>query len=532
MQACCHNQDHHTNAFVTVNSLPYLLGEYVDRKVIQPVDRSMIKSEVKVDTTEPYRAIIDVSVDDIGIRASDGLPNIIGNNTKKMALLDMIRANFQTLDHHLPVLKPGLVVRVNARLENNRTGQVIRSMIEDIPLENRNYFLDVNPRDINDNAVIVNFSKSLCSTVNQFTHGRDTMIFRITSLQLCYPCVMDDPLRNRVGGDRRLDPYHNPIDMYEYHDHMQSHIDMSYHTATCHQDDIMPPYWESFERFYHFDKKRNDIILHKEEINDPNTKVAYLSCGNVQVNRAFLVNPGHRIVYKFSIWKNDVTLVNDVSAVANVLRAPVSDPYYVSPCTCCHNDKTNQPYGIYPDMENVLKMYKAGQNMDYTQNAVINQLNDKIDKLSAAISALQPSDGSSEEENTGGSTQEDPVPILPTLPSPPERHRYHKDRYDAIMQMLQSLQNQINELKPAPEENETGNGTETPTENQTTKPDIQDIVNNADQNSQPGNQSNTENTNTESNNNTETPTENNNTETPSGNETNTETPGENTETNP
>lgn len=521
--ACCHNHNH-TNAFVALNGLPYLLDEYVDRRVIQQVDRSMIKSEVKVDDHEPYRAIIDVNIDDIGMRASDGLPNIIGNNTKKHALIDMIRANFNTLDHHLPVLRKGMVIRVNARIENNRTGEVIRSMVEDIPLENRNYFLDINPRDINDNAIIVNFSKSCVSTINQFTNGRDAMIFRITSLQLCYPCVMDDPLHTRIG-DRYMDPYHNPIDMYDYHEHMQSHIDISCHSYTSHQQEIMPPHWDSFERFYHFDKAKNDIILHENEINDPKAKVALLSCGNVQINRAFMINPGHRIIYKFSVWKNDVTLVNDVSTVANVLRAPVSDPYYMSHCTCCHDD-CNHHHDIYPDMENVLKMYKAGQNMDYTQNAVINKLNEKIDNLTTIINTLQNPDGNTEE---GGTTEESqPTPILPTYPTPPEHHRYHKDRYDAIMAMLESLQTQINELKPAPEENETGNGDETPDTTVVTEPDIQDIVNNADQNTQPDNtETNNQNENNESTN-TETPDDN----TSSSNETNTETTDGDNSTNP
>jgi hypothetical protein len=177
-------------------------------------------------------------------------------------------------------------------------------------------------------------------------------------------------------------------------------------------------------------------------------------------------------------------------------------------------------------MENVLKMYKAGQNMDYTQNAVINKLNEKIDNLTTIINTLQNPDGNNEE---GGTTEESqPTPILPTYPTPPEHHRYHKDRYDAIMAMLESLQTQINELKPAPEENETGNGDETPDTTVVTEPDIQDIVNNADQNTQPDN---TE-TNNQNENNESTNTETSNDNTSSNNETNTETTDGDNSTNP
>ena len=87
------NANGHVNAFIDLNGIPYLLAEYLDRNNFQQIDRSQIKSEIIVDQSESMRAVIDVSIDDIGKRASDGYPAIIGNTTKHTNLLKMISDN-------------------------------------------------------------------------------------------------------------------------------------------------------------------------------------------------------------------------------------------------------------------------------------------------------------------------------------------------------------------------------------------------------------------------------------------------------
>ena len=111
----------HTNAFIDLNGIPYLLGEYLDRRNFLQMDRSLIRSEVSVDVNEAMRAIVNISVDQIGKR-SDGLPEVTGNTTKLKQLIQMIHDNNPRLDHQFDVIRPGLVVRVNYQLENQRTG--------------------------------------------------------------------------------------------------------------------------------------------------------------------------------------------------------------------------------------------------------------------------------------------------------------------------------------------------------------------------------------------------------------------------
>ena len=126
------NIDTHTNTFLEMHGIPYLLAEYCDRSSITQLDRSMIYTAVDIDTTEAMRAIIDISIDDIGKRPSDGNPNLIGNRTKQMDVINSVSRIFRHAEKSLPVIRSGLIVRVNYRIENGRTGQVMRSVYEDL----------------------------------------------------------------------------------------------------------------------------------------------------------------------------------------------------------------------------------------------------------------------------------------------------------------------------------------------------------------------------------------------------------------
>jgi hypothetical protein len=83
---------------------------------------------------------------------------------------------------------------------------------------------------------------------------------------------------------------------------------------TYHRDDVIDHTgWVGFNRYYHFTNHGCDMILHQDEITDPRAKIVLIPCGLVAVNRAFIINPGHRLIFKFNIWKNDVTVFNDTS---------------------------------------------------------------------------------------------------------------------------------------------------------------------------------------------------------------------------
>lgn len=394
---CDHHK--HTNAFVDLNGIPYALAEYLDRWNFQQIDRSLIRSEINVDQSESMRAIIDINVDDIGKRASDGLPAIVGNCTKQKHLLKMVADNAERFDRQLDVLRRGIVLRVNYQLENQRTGQVIRTMSEDMRILNRCYFMDINPRNVNDNAIIVNFSDSMVSTINEFTHGTDRMIMRVTKIQMYYECVKRSLKMNRIKQSMIPSGYPNYYlptsygseeDMYQYHSNMQNrhflgHFDnRGLDWYGCEDRDmISPPVCTNFNRFYHFGDGGRDIIFHNQEIYDPMCKTVLLAAGTIDVNRAFIINPGHRIIFKFCIWKNDITVVSDTSPIARALKVPMDDHCHDHH----HHDDCFHDHGhlINPDKETLIRLYHELQHTNDRQNAVINRMLDRIDELAEQI---------------------------------------------------------------------------------------------------------------------------------------------------
>ena len=387
------NTDKHVNAFIDLNGIPYLLAEYLDRNSFQQVDRSYIKSEVNVDQHDAMRAVVDISIDDIGKRASDGLPAIVGNNSKQRKLLKLLSINRNNLDGQLGTLKRGIVVRVNYQLENYRTRQVIRSMTEDFRINDRNYFLDINPRNVDDNAIITNFCNTMVSTINEFTHGRDPMMMRVTSVQLFYEMVQHNHRMPRLKQSWTGDP-HYPVDYgvdgtyYYHHKKMQNHHHMpgcdDYGYGNEHVSMISPNKWTSFNRFYHFDNSCSDIVLHFQEVYDNMTKIALLPCGTVHVNRTFMINPGHRIIFKFCIWKNDLTVVTDTTQIAQYLRVPLDNGYHpMRPdnnhnCDCDHDE----------DYDKILDLLEEGHKMDHEQNKIISDLNSTVSELSEMVNNL------------------------------------------------------------------------------------------------------------------------------------------------
>lgn len=444
----------HTNAFLTLNGKPFVLAEYLDEEPLIQLDRSLVKSEIIVDQSEAYRAIIDISIDDIGRKASDDSMNIIGNATKFEDLLGMIRAEWRNLDRQLPLLKKGIVLRVNYQLENNRTGQILRTLVEDLRINDRNYFLDINPDNINDNAIVVNFSNTIVSTINQFTHGTDPMILRLTSIQMCYECVRPDPLTPRVS--QYVDPnlphwcecspnaFEARAAAWEFHENNQQ-VQNFGDGRICGYPNT-PQTWVMYNRFYHFDNEGRDIILHDQEIDNVHNKTVLYSCGKIQVNRAFLVNPGHRIIFKFSIWKNDVVLVNDCRPVAEALNVfplppcpkpepqpvPVPPKPVIPPCPYPYPYPYPWPYpGKDKEFELLMKLFEFNKEEDKKQDKEIEALAKSIKELADLIKKPHP---------------HPPVPTPPG-PQPPTPHPHPMPpSIKKIMDMLKELQVKVDEV--------------------------------------------------------------------------------------
>lgn len=345
------------HVFVDLNGFPYLLAEYMDRERLERVDRTAIMSGITVDLSDAMRAVVDISINDIGER-SDCTPNIHGNSSKTKRLLDMISRHANRLEGELPVLKSGIIMRVNYRLEMQRTKQVIRSMVEDLRITDRKYLLDINRLNFNDNAVIVNFNSSMVSTINEFTHGREPMVIRITSVQMFYELVSDRQPTPRIKQSMVAHPYDHcnshirpgSNEEYYYHQEMQHRHYIGDPPYSDENNMLCPPSWAMFNQFYHFDQEGRRIILHHDEIYDPMRKVTLIPCGTVSVNRMFNINPGHRLIFKFSVWKNDVTAIFDTLKVASALKAKFyncCDHYHcdetIGDDHCCKPPKPQRP---------------------------------------------------------------------------------------------------------------------------------------------------------------------------------------------
>jgi len=481
----------HTNAFINLNGVPYLLGEYVDRETFQQIDPSIIESSINIDQTEAMRAIIDICINDI-IKDSNGTLKPIGNSTQIESVQNLIANQKLKMESKLPVLRKGILIRVNYRLENAVTGIIIRSAQETFHINERNLFILINSGNINDNFIIANFSSTLVSTINEFTHGTVPMNLRITNVQLAYEYVKVNPVIPKVTSSivgypvenynmcEYPDPYAcrpccnmSEADMYNYHKQMQCQHRIGDPYIGKPNQYVIPDSWYAFSRFYHFDEGGQTAILHENEIYDNATKVMEMQCGNVQVNRTFRINPGHRIIWKFTIWKNDLIVVNDTTTICQILQAPIGSPTYPltfsntqqnNQCSCGQQPQYNPPICPPPPPP-----MSGPSTTDYAQNEAINTLLTTLHDLQLKLKELT----GDEEEVTDPS-------LLPTGPTPPLKPNCdcgtdHSAEIANITAMIAAIQGQIQVL-----EEKQARDDARPDVTLITEDDILEAVNNAD----------------------------------------------------
>ena len=412
------------NTFIDLNGIPYLNAEYLDNRSIQQIDRSAIFSQITVDTQEHMRAVIDIHVDDIGTNVNGAL-NAQGNNTKQKCLLRMISQQAERLGHRLPTLRKSMIARVNYQIENAKTGRVIRSAVDDFRLNDRQYYLDINSSNLNDNSVITCFCDTEVSTLSEFTHGFEPMNIRITNVQLYYEAVKDD-LRMPTCGDVMMHHHHhchyldehachghrNPdMENYYMHKNMQN-VHYMCEPNPCNNYGardipmIANPSWCHINKFYHFENEGSKIIIHGQEVYDNRTTVTLIPCGSVRVNRLFTINPAHRLIFKFCIWKNDITVVDNTSMIAKALNVKCHDDDIDMTDTDTSLGMHYHHHHIHPDDETFKRVISGLQQTDLDQNNNINQLINITNSLSSTIMVLQ---------NTVSSMQESITAILNRL---------------------------------------------------------------------------------------------------------------------
>ena len=396
---------HRTNGFIDLNGIPYLIGEYIDRTRFQMVDRGMIQDGIYIDAHEPMRAIVDVRIDDIGKKNPEGDPNAQSNTVKVNEFLEAVRNAALRGKMELPVLGNVLIAQVNYQLEKHGSGQVIRSMVEDIIIDHRSNFLDISNTDTESQVILSNFCNTAVSSINKFTVAQNTMQLRITNIKFYYVLLQPNEL---VPPTRKLyptsyeDAYCGPFDtLYQYHEAAQSQHYLGTDGDLSNQC-VVPPDWCFFNYLYHFEDDGKHIELHTQQIHDPRINKIKIPCGSVTVNRCFLVNPGERIIFKFSVWKNDMCIMSDTSPVAKLLRAPIfNDPHHPG----C-GDVCDRCYDHCID--------RHGMMMDFKQNAVINQLNSTVTELSNKVTELE-----NKIDGSGDGSTDEPGEIIPELPEKP-----------------------------------------------------------------------------------------------------------------
>lgn len=459
-----------THIFADLNGLPYLVGEYMNRNLIANIDRSSIKHDIYIDTKDAMRAIVNIDICDMPTR-SDGSPYIAGNNSKAKRFLDMLSKNSHRLNGTLPVIRGGIIIRVNYQLETPGA-RVIRSTVETLRIDYRNYYVVVDPRQLNNNALVVNFSNSMISTINEFTHGKDRMSIRITNIQLFYEAVDDASTETGIKqsfigsscgyGADNITPGSN--NEYYYHEGLQHRHylgDPPFNNSvpggfTCENDMLRPPHWAMYNEFYHFDKDGRRIILHQNVINDPLRKVRLIPCGSVAVNRTFMINPGHRLIFKVSIWKNDVTSFYDTLNVAKALKTKFYNccDHDQASCSCghhgqhdgcdcghdCYDHQQHEHDHEHHDYHRLVEMLREERKKNELQGRTINELLDRVSVLEGLIT-----------EGGTGTPEEPPIESVDPPDSDCECGCDHTEINNQITEITDRLDD-ITDIDPMPEE--------------------------------------------------------------------------------
>ena len=338
------------NAFLNIRGFPYVINDYLEDITFKQIDPSVIANNISVSNTEGNRSIVEISIDDT--------KPILGNRIKYSKLIEAIFKNVRKdRQNILPVLQKTLVVQINYQLENQRTGKILKSASERLAIRNRDYYLDINAQLVSDNAIdnclITNFGDALTTTVTEFLHGSETMICRLTGMELFYPAVIHHHhCPNIAPGE--ADQCNNVCQSYEYND------------------------------LYHFDNNGVSIHLHQQDIEDKaGDNITLVPVGSLKLDRSFIVNTDRKITFKYSIWKADTVMVKNTKRIQEVLGGA---PYR----------------SVYKTIEDILERLDDIKHINTDQDI---KLGDILKRLDNVMSEPQATDVSTNIVNSYGSNQ-------------------------------------------------------------------------------------------------------------------------------
>lgn len=290
--------DSRSNMFVVENNLPYLMGdEFIHSQdfhlTLPQFDPSMIsKTPVKI-TNANKQTTVELTIN----RTSD---TFVSNHTKYKNLVNIVSSNVSTLKGILPVLKKTLVVQIDYQIENSRTKDIIRQASLKAAITDWNYYVQNPTISIDNGKVVTGFKDNIFNTVSDYIAGTDQMIYRITKVSLFYMKINPDGCGIN--------------DIF-----IQNKIPSS----------LIKP--DASNQLYKFDNNYVDIILNNSLINSSSNKVIFIPIGNpIVVDQTFAVSVAHKVLYKLSIWQDDIILVADTRQIAQALgiTSSTSNPVY------------------------------------------------------------------------------------------------------------------------------------------------------------------------------------------------------------
>lgn len=303
-----------TNAFLTIQGYPYILNDYLENTIFKQIDQALITNSLSISNSGPGRTIVDFSIDDT--------KPIFGNKIKYQRFMEAI---FKNVCGHqsniLPVLQKKIIVQIDYQLENQRTGQLLKSATEKLEIRKRDYFMDVNVRSVNDNSldnsILTNFSDSLTTSITEFLHGSETMLCRITGISLFYPAIISPHHHSHL---LRHSTHTTP---HAHHPNSKNvHVPNPHLNGPVHKNYLHPEkdcHTHQYNNLYHYDNNYSDIHFHHAEIEDKPNHIVLIPVGSWKFNQVFRVATGHKIVFKYSIWKSDIIMVKNTRGIAELL---------------------------------------------------------------------------------------------------------------------------------------------------------------------------------------------------------------------
>lgn len=295
------------NAFIDVKSVPYILGDYLNGREFLTLNPDEVKNEVTIDTSVPNRAFIKISLDQIKRSTDTGLLMPEGNIEKK-SKLDQMVSNYREFiaQNHFGVIRKGLVVKINYRIET-QSGRCIRNLYDYLKIFEGGLYTHVSDTNVADPAIIVNYEDTIVASINSYTHGTDSLVLRINSVDLFYEVISPKKVC--------LPKYSHKFYPYGIPKPQPTTVDLYRESLKSRND------------YYRFGNNNRDIFVNLPEVDSETRKVSMLPCGTFYINKTFPVRPMQRVVFNFSIWKNDLTIVPNTYQIANILGIYAFDTF-------------------------------------------------------------------------------------------------------------------------------------------------------------------------------------------------------------